>query len=132
MRVTLMADKYYRIESIDKGDVDIRGDGGSVTSVSRSSDERSNDTLKVSITLSRLDGDDDEGDYDLEINDLNWDEDDGSGGYELFGSPGNYAADKEETDCKMFDLGYITVTPVRVLCTDEGSVARVRENGWKI
>ena len=43
-----------------------------------------------------------------------------------------YAADKEETDCKMFDLGYITVTPVRVLCTDEGSVARVRENGWKI
>ena len=61
-----------------------------------------------------------------------WYEHDGSGGCELFGSPGNYAADKEETDCKMFDLGYITVTPVRVLCTDEESVARVRENGWKI
>ena len=62
IRVTLMADDDYRFSSIDKGDVDLSGDGGSVTSVSRSSDERSNDTLKVSITLSRLDGDDDDGD----------------------------------------------------------------------
>ena len=80
--MTLMADDDYRFSSIDKGDVDLSGDGGSVTSVSRSSDERSNDTLKVSITLSRLDGDDDDGDYDLEINDLNWDEDDGTAYWE--------------------------------------------------
>ena len=61
-----------------------------------------------------------------------WYEHDGSGGYELFGSPGNYAADKEETDCKMFDLGYITVTPVRVLCTDEGSLQRIGGTQWKM
>ena len=81
IRVTLIADDDYRFSSIDKGDVDLSGDGGSVTSVSRSSDERSNDTLKVSITLSRLDSDDD-GDYDLDITDVNWDEDDGTAYWE--------------------------------------------------
>ena len=81
IRVTLMADDDYRFSSIDKGDVDLSGDGGSVTSVSRSSDERSNDAPIVHITLARLDSDDD-GDYDLDITDVNWDEDDGTAYWE--------------------------------------------------
>ena len=79
IRVTLSADDdYYFSSGIDEDDVDLSGDGGSVTDVSRSSRE----TLRVYITLSRLDGDDDDGDYDLEINDLNWDEDDGTAYWE--------------------------------------------------
>ena len=57
IRVTLSADDdYYFSSGIDEDDVDLSGDGGSVTDVSRSSRE----TLRVYITLSRLDGDDDD------------------------------------------------------------------------
>ena len=57
---------------------------------------------------------------------------DGRSGYELFGSPHDSSADDEDTDCKLSDLGYITVTPVRVLCTDEGSLQRIGGTQWKM
>ncbi len=60
-----------------------------------------------------------------------WYEFDGGSGYELFGSPIDYSGDREETDCKLSDMGYITVTPVRVLCTDEAELARCRTAEWK-
>lgn len=61
-----------------------------------------------------------------------WYEHDGSGGYELFGSPCDYSADEADTDCKLSDMGYITVTPVRVLCTDEAGLPLCRGTEWKL
>ena len=61
-----------------------------------------------------------------------WYEHDGKEGYELFGSPGDCSADAEDTDCKLSDLGYITVTPVRVLCTDDGSLEKIGGTEWKL
>ena len=61
-----------------------------------------------------------------------WYEHDGKEGYELFGSPGDCSLDAEDTDCKLSDLGYITVTPVRVLCTDEGSLEKIGGTEWKL
>lgn len=61
-----------------------------------------------------------------------WYEYDGSRGFVLYGSPIDYSGDAEHTDCKLSDLGYITVTPVRVLCTDEGSLGRISATEWKV
>ena len=61
-----------------------------------------------------------------------WYEYDGSRGFVLYGSPNDYSGDAEHTDCKLSDLGYITVTPVRVLCTDEGSLGRISATEWKV
>ena len=72
IRVTLSADDDYKFSGISEDDVDLSGDGGTVTDVSYSSS-----TARVYITLSRLDDDGDDA-YDLDITDLSWDEDDGT------------------------------------------------------
>lgn len=59
-------------------------------------------------------------------------EHDGNGGYELFGAPRDCSDAEEDTDCKLSDTGYITVTPVRVLCTDDESLKRVGGTEWKL
>lgn len=60
-----------------------------------------------------------------------WYEFDGKCGYELFGAPHDCSNDDEDTDCKLSDMGYITVTPVRVLCTDDAELARCKGRKWK-
>ena len=76
IRVTLSADDDYKFSGISEDDVDLSGDGGTVTDVSYSSS-----TARVYITLSRLDDDGDDA-YDLDITDLSWDEDDGTAYWE--------------------------------------------------
>lgn len=71
IRVTLVAeDGYYFKSGFSKSDVTLRGDDATVSSVSRSREE-----LTVTITLDDLEGD--ASDYDLEVYDLYWDEEDG-------------------------------------------------------
>ncbi len=79
LEVTLSADgdDYYFGSGISKDDVELNGDSGTVTSVSRSGRE----SLTVKITLARLDGDGAD-DYDLELHDLEWDEDSGIASWE--------------------------------------------------
>ena len=52
--------------------------------------------------------------------------------YELFGAPLDCSGHDEDTDCKFSDLGYITVTPVRVLCTDADTLSRAAKTEWKL
>ena len=81
IKVTLIADDdYYFPSTLSKSDVDLSGDDGTVTSISR----RNNDEMYVNITLDALDGDDDDddSDYDLYISDLEWDDADGTASWE--------------------------------------------------
>lgn len=76
LKITLVADDDYTFKSgFSKSSVDIDGDDGTVTSVSRSSDE-----LIVYVTLDDLDeddDDDDDDDYDLDVYEMEWDESNG-------------------------------------------------------
>lgn len=70
LKITLTAEDGYSFKSgFSKSNVDIDGDDGNVTSVSRSSDE-----LIIYVTLEDLDDDDD---YDLDVDELEWDETNG-------------------------------------------------------
>ena len=73
LKVTLTAgDRYYFPSSgLTKSDVNLSGDDGKVTSVSRSGSY----TFYVNITLDALD---DENDYDLHVDGLEWDDSDGN------------------------------------------------------
>ena len=74
IRVTLAADRdYYFASGFDEEDVDLSGDDGEVTSVSRSRDE-----LRISIRLAELEDEDYDGDYDLDVSGLEWDDYDGT------------------------------------------------------
>ena len=74
IRVTLAADRdYYFASGFDEKDVDLSGDDGEVTSVSRSRDE-----LRISIRLAELEDEDYDGDYDLDVSGLEWDDYDGT------------------------------------------------------
>lgn len=71
IKVTLeAADDYYFASGFSKGDVNLTGNDGTVTSVSRTSS-----TLVVSITLEALEG---ESEYDLDVDGLDWDAEDGT------------------------------------------------------
>ena len=71
IKVTLeAADDYYFASGFSKGDVNLIGNDGTVTSVSRTSS-----TLVVSITLEALEG---ESEYDLDVDGLDWDAEDGT------------------------------------------------------
>lgn len=74
IRVTLKAENNYYFKSgFSKSDVDLSGDDAEVTSVSRSRDE-----LRVSIRLAELEDEDYDGEYDLDVSGLEWDDDDGT------------------------------------------------------
>lgn len=76
LKVTLEAeDDYYFASGFSKSSVSLSGSDGTVTSVSRSSS-----TLIVYITLDALE--DVEGDYDLAVNNLEWDEGDGTASWD--------------------------------------------------
>ncbi len=71
LKITLTAEDgyYFASGSVTKSDVSLSGDDGTVTSVSRSD----SDTLLVYVTLDALE---DDGDYELEVYGLEWDESD--------------------------------------------------------
>lgn len=77
LKVVLTAeDGYYFGSGFSKSDVSLTGDGGTVSSVSRSGTGR----LNVTVTLDALD--DGDGGYGLEVYDLEWDEDNGEASWE--------------------------------------------------
>ena len=61
-----------------------------------------------------------------------WYERDGKGGYELFGAPLDCSDCEKDTDCKMSDLSYITLTPVPVFTTDEEALKAYAAKEWKL
>ena len=61
-----------------------------------------------------------------------WYERDGKGGYELFGAPLDCSDSEKDTDCKMSDLSYITLTPVPVFTTDEEALKAYAAKEWKL
>lgn len=74
IRITLDADSgYYFSSSISESDIELSGDGGDVTDISRS-----RDTLRIYVTLDALEADEYSGDYDLEVSDLEIDDTDGT------------------------------------------------------
>ncbi|WP_125142431.1 hypothetical protein [Clostridium transplantifaecale] len=76
VKVTLEAeDGYYFASGFAKSSVSLSGSDATVTSVSRSSSK-----LVVYITLDALAGDD--GDYDLDVDGLEWDETDGAASWD--------------------------------------------------
>ncbi|WP_024294181.1 hypothetical protein [Lacrimispora indolis] len=76
LKVTLDAeDDYYFASGFSKSSVSLSGSDGTVSSVSRSSS-----TLTVYITLDALE--DEEGDYNLAVNNLEWDESDGTASWD--------------------------------------------------
>ncbi len=73
IRVTLTADRgYYFASGFSKDDVELSGDEAEVTSVSRSRDE-----LRLSIRLAELEDEEYDGEYDLDVSGLEWDDYDG-------------------------------------------------------
>ncbi len=75
VRVTLLAnDGYYFASGFSEDDVSLSGDDAEVTNVSRSSKTK----LRITIQLAELEGEDYDGDYELEVSGLEWDEDDGT------------------------------------------------------
>jgi hypothetical protein len=75
IKITLAAeDGYYFPTGMSKSDVDISGDDGTVTSISR----KSNDSCLVYVTLAALDDEDGDDAYDLDVDDLEWDDGDGT------------------------------------------------------
>ena len=78
LKVTVTSWDGYEFSSISKDDVDLSGDGGTVTSVSDH-----DEVVYIYITLARLNGDGGRyGGYDLDIRSLGWDEDDGTAFWE--------------------------------------------------
>lgn len=109
IRVTLTAaDGYYFESGLSKSDVTLRGDSATVSSVSRSRDE-----LTVYVTLDDLEGDAD--DYDLEVYDLYWDEEDGTAYWEG-------ADDAVRYEVRLY-RGSSAVTEVRTTDNDSYSFA---------
>ncbi len=51
-------------------------------------------------------------------------------GFRLTGYPLDTSKEREITDCKMSDSGYITVTPVKVLATDEDGLKKIKQAEW--
>lgn len=76
LKITLEADDDYYFGSFTKSSVTLSGSDGTVTSVSRDGTT----TLYVYVTLDALD--DDDGDYDLDVYGLEWDESDGTAFWE--------------------------------------------------
>lgn len=77
LKVTVSsADNYSFSSGFSKSSVDLSGDDGTVTSVTRSSSSK----LYVYITLDALD--DDDSDYELDVSNLEWDEDTGEASWD--------------------------------------------------
>lgn len=77
LKVTVSAaDDYYFTSGFSKSSIDISGDDGTVTSVTRSTAYK----LYVYITLDALDEDD--SDYALDVSNLEWDEDTGEASWD--------------------------------------------------
>lgn len=75
VRVTLEADNdYYFSSDLSEDDVELSGDDAEVTDVSRSSRSR----LRVTIRLAELTDEDYDGEYDLDVSGLEWDDYDGT------------------------------------------------------
>lgn len=74
LKVTLSAESGYSFSSsLKRSDVDLDGDDGTVTSVTRNGSSK----FTVYITLEALDDEEDSGDYELDVADPIWDESDG-------------------------------------------------------
>ena len=84
IKITLEAgDDYYFASGFSKSNVSTSGDGGTVTSVSRSSG-----TLIVYVTLDALE--DEDSDYDLDVYELEWDESSGIASWGESGDANKY------------------------------------------
>ena len=110
LKITLEANDDYTFKSgFSKSNVDLDGDDGTVTSVSRSSD-----TLKVYVTLDALD-EDDEDDYELDVYELEWDENSG------------YAYWEGEDDAKKYEVrlyrGSTAVTSILTTTSEQYNFA---------
>lgn len=52
--------------------------------------------------------------------------------FRLTGYPYDCSSHEETTDCKMYDCGYITVTPVKIPDTDEGCIKVLGREKWTL